>query len=112
MRGIFAMLNQLGLKDELQELENSWNQFLGLINISPQDYYDDYFPQELIESLAQHVYEGCQDIDLASYNEQRNEIERPVSLILNEAWEKIREDADGYSEWENTTVKEINKMLV
>jgi hypothetical protein len=111
MRGIFAMLNQLGLRDELQELEKSWDHFLGLINVSPKNYYDDYFPQELIESLAQYVYEGCQDIDIASYNEQRNEIDRPVSLIINEAWEKIREHPEGYNKWENKAVEEIKSML-
>jgi len=111
MRGIFIMLEKMKLSDDLDELNKTWEEFVKLIKYSIVDHYEFHFPQELIVSLADEVYDGCVNIGLVSYIDQVKEMNRPISLILNEAWQKIREKSNDYESWENKTVEEIRAML-
>lgn len=66
------------LTTDLTELESSWIEFLELVSSRPIKNYHYHFPQELIDSLAKNVHNGCIEIGLASYIDQQKETERPI----------------------------------
>jgi hypothetical protein len=107
MRAIFAMLHLTGHKSELIQIETSWADFLNNISTKPQASYQDIYPQEFIDLLAQSVFKGCQNIALRSYNEQLTLPSPPVSLIINEAWNIMNTSPDQFKNWEESKVAEL-----
>jgi hypothetical protein len=107
MRAIFAMLRLTGHNKELQEIEKSWNDFLSNISNKPQPSYTNTYPQELIDQLAQTVFEGCNNIALRPYNEQLLLPEPPVSSVINEAWNILHATPDNFKDWEETKIAEF-----
>ena len=111
-KAILKTLNLLGYgHDDIQVLEKSWKDFQSHISDDYPEYYDYYFPEELIEKLVQNVVQGCKDIALRSHLEQIEKFDRPISQILNEAWFIARNKPQEFSEWEKKTIQEIDESL-
>jgi hypothetical protein len=110
MRAIFYLLKKMGYGQELANIESSWNIFLSVTdNAKPQNYVYT-FPQELLEQLADNVYQGCINIGLRSYNEQVRELGNPISKILNDAWGVLFSNPEGFSKWEQDRITEIKSV--
>ena len=107
MRMIFKMLDKLNLPQE--DLQHSWDSFRQLVATPKPRDYDILYPDHLLEKLTDYVFQGCQDIDLASYIEQVETDEVTVAEILNEAWVKIRTDSNGYPDWQINTINELRE---
>ena len=107
MRAIFAMLRLTSHKTELAEIEKSWAGFLNNISKKRPTCYQDIYPQEFIDRLAQSVFEGCRTIALRSYSEQLTLPSPPVSLVLNEAWNILHTSSDKFKSWEESKVAEF-----
>ncbi|MGB4770392.1 MAG: hypothetical protein WBP58_02990 [Chitinophagaceae bacterium] len=107
MRAIFAMLHLTGHDAELAEIQESWDDFLNNIRANPPADYQDLYPQEFIDRLAQTVLDGCRDIALRPYSEQLVLTPAPVSLAINEAWKIINTLPDDFKPWEEAKVAEL-----
>ena len=107
MCAILFMLEVLELHEEVEILRNSWLSFLPLIPKTIPGDYRYFFHEPLLRSLAEHIMAGCQSIGLASYTEQLSAGRKPVSAWLNEAWEQVRKDPEGYEAWEQAVVNEV-----
>lgn len=107
MRAVFYMLDKMGQHSELVGIKASWENFLIATNNPQPNNYDYIFPQELIEALANFVFDGCKALDLQVYNDQVKEFGNPISKILNDAWDKSFNDPSGFMEWEKEQIDRI-----
>ncbi len=112
MRAIFYMLEKMGHSTELINVKQSWNDFLAATNNPQPSHYDYVFPQEIIEKLADYVFDGCKALDLQVYSDQIKEFGYPISKILNDAWEKSFNDPSGFADWEKEEIKKIGLPLL
>lgn len=107
MRAVFQMLEITGQGTDAMRIKDSWHKFLAATaNPIPSDYKF-IFPDHLIEHLANNVLEGCKAIGLNDYESQVTEFGKPISKILNDAWEVILKDPAQFDEWEAKAIYEI-----
>lgn len=111
MRAIFCMLRLTGHNKVLKQIEESWEDFLRNISVRPSINYQDIYPQQFIDQLAQSVLEGCQNIALRSYADQLNLGAAPVSLAINQAWEIIHTPNEDFKTWEENKVIELGFVV-
>jgi hypothetical protein len=107
MRVILKMLVQIGCDEEAGCIQRAWNKFLEETHNERPTAYDLIFPQELIDSITENVYSGSKNILLHSYPEQKNKYTRPISLIVNEAWTRIRNEHNSFAFWETEQIENI-----
>lgn len=110
MRAVLRMLYLIGHHDEAKKITSIWDEFLSVTQNAKPDGYDVIFPSLLVESISQNVFEGCTNIALLPYPEQLRTNTRPVSLIINEAWLKIREEPKNFSQWEIEQITNIRSL--
>jgi hypothetical protein len=110
MQVIIAMLEKLALTKEAEDVKKEWNYFLSIVNVSnpKPSLYKFIFPPDLLHQLTTTVFDVCETaIGLNSYPNQMQEFEKPVSKILNEAWENAFNTPSKYSKWEQRAIEEI-----
>lgn len=107
MRAVFIMLNQIGIETKSSEVVSSWERFVKITSNIKPNLYEFIFPDELINELANNVFNGCQAIGLCSYIEQLDEKENPISKILNDAWTNSLNSPESFAEWERVAIKSI-----
>lgn len=111
MRAILKMLCLIGCETEAQSIQAVWNNLLDVTQNEKPDNYDEIFSDSLIDSITKNVFEGCSNIALRNYPQQKADTTRPVSLIINEAWAKIREDSEGYNQWESDQIINLQSRM-
>jgi hypothetical protein len=111
MRGIYTMLRQLKHDYEIKNIDEKWQQYISLSESHrPVDYV--YFhPDQLLDTLAQYVLDGCKNIGLISVNEQLLSNEMNLVVILNAAWQKFIEEPESYPDWERAQLQEIYRKM-
>jgi hypothetical protein len=107
MRAIFYMLEKMGHRVELVDIEGSWTAFLAATKNPQPSNYDFIFPQDIIALLADYVFDGCKAIDLQVYADQVAWYRDPISKILNDAWEKSFADPSEFAAWEKDQIDKI-----
>ena len=112
MRAILLMLDLLGYTNESLAIKETWEQFLTKTRNSRSEYYDEIFTTEMLESITKNVYEGCKNITLQSYPDQRANNTRAVSLIINEAWAKMKEDPENFHLWESGQIQNLHSYTM
>ena len=108
MRAIFYLLEKMGHQAEHSEIKRYWDEFLTATNNIRPNNYDYIFPQEIIEHLAENVFQACKDLDLEQYGDQVTKHGTPISKILNDAWENVLNDPITFSAWESQMVTSIS----
>ncbi|MDP4149345.1 MAG: hypothetical protein Q8937_04265 [Bacteroidota bacterium] len=108
MQIILRMLDLIGCKTQAAAIASTWHDLTAATQNSKPPYYDEVFPADLLSLIAQNVFNGCCDIMLQSYPQQLANDTRPVSKIINEAWDKILIDPDNSTQW---TIEQINNIL-
>lgn len=114
MRIIFMMLSYVHSSDAIAEVKETWEDFQNSVPSPKHDYYSYYskvYPEHLLLELTQIVYDVSNAIGLCPYSQQIKDSERPISKILNEAWEKNRNEPDEFTFWEAQTIREIGSQL-
>lgn len=107
MRAILAMLKKTGLHEEAAKVQAEWEQFLSIARNDKPKNYDLIFPPEMIESIVENVFEACGDMTLQPYSQQLLDNTLPVSLIINQAWNKIRDDPANFPRWEDEQIENL-----
>ena len=109
MRAIFLMLSSIGMELQSREINDSWNRFVNITSNVRHSLYDFIFPDELIDKLSKNVLSGCKAIGLSSYKEQLEIKDKPISKVLNNAWEQILNKPEQFSIWEQREIELILK---
>lgn len=107
MRAILLMLEKTGYLQEASEIKKSWEEFLTATNKSIPNNYDEIFPDEMLQALAENIINGCEAIDLRSYADQTATQQEPISLVLNDAWSNIMADPLQFETWEKLAIEGI-----
>lgn len=111
-RVILAMLRRIGPDEDSRVIQNQWLTYLSVIGSKKPMEYDHCYPDGLIDSLAKEVHNGCVEIGLLPYKDQRatsNDIDLPA--LLNEAWSVLLANPQGYAEWESDKVKRLRQNV-
>jgi hypothetical protein len=80
---IFAMLRYLGLSEE--NIRKAWLEYAAIFQRDKSFLYEHFFPPGLTKTIAQHVYEICNDIGLVPCTENLKKDNTLISK-LNRAW--------------------------
>lgn len=110
MRAIFTMLKMNGFTTELDEIEQAWNKFLNETQNSKPGGYDLIFSDDMIRSITNNVFKGCQNIGLRSYQEQLRLPSKSVSSLINDAWVHIRRSQSTFGVWEADQLEKLIKI--
>jgi hypothetical protein len=106
MRGIFAMLQEIGEGQSITKIKEYWSSLVK--GKRKGNYYDLAYPEEILESLAYEIKESCEKKhNYNSYAMQCEKYENPISKILNEAWEVFLNDSSKYAEWQENALKKL-----
>src|SRR5882724_810706 len=108
MQVILRMLSLIGCRTEASEMASTWQDLTTATPNGKPPYYEELFPSALLDSIGKNVFDGCCDIALQSYPQQLKTHTRPVSRIINEAWDKILNDPDTSTQW---AMEQINNIL-
>lgn len=111
MRGIFYMLHKMGHSAEENEISDSWKKFLAATNNPVPQNYASIFPQQIIQQLADFVYDGCKSIGLTVYSEQKTKFPSTITRILNDAWKNLFVSPDTYKEWESQVIADLGNEV-
>lgn len=111
MRAIFKMLKLCGLNNTIINLSSSWDMLLNTTSNPIPQHYNYIFPDVLINTLSENVFEGCKNIGLNSYSEQLAEFENPVSKIVNDSWSKVLANPIEFENWEQQTIQNLQISL-
>lgn len=114
LRGIVAMLGNIGLAGASEKVRLSWEsyiQHLGDTPTAPGDYQSCY-PEPLVTSLARHIQRTCEALGL------RKATAAPasggtviLSDLINDAWQRFMQDAAGYTLWEREQVDQLRALV-
>lgn len=110
MRAIFAILELEGYDAEVAGIKIEWSQFLSIAENDKPPFYEQIFPDELITELALQIRQACHRMALQSYRSQCANHTRPISLIINDAWHKIRNTPREYAAWQKEQITNIRSL--
>lgn len=111
--GILAMLDLLGLNNEAESINQRWLDMLEIgFHGHPPQGYDLYYPPQLINSLAEIVFDGAERKDLIPFTRQQNGAPLNVIKVIDQAWKTFNQIPDGYPNWERSTIHQLNGHLL
>lgn len=101
-------LELIGFDAELEQLRSKWKEFLDLSQPQLDAIYRHCYPQQLLQTLAQHAYEGV----VAS----KSIVATPSSLVgfggtLNQAWTIFWQYPERYESWEKDVIANIKRTV-
>ena len=101
LRGILAVLGQVGAADSGVRIKELWERYLAVSGQTKPADYDLCYPDTLIASLARHVVAGCRALGLRGIDQAPSNPPPAVDipLLLCEAWERFLADPRAYLEW-------------
>lgn len=111
MRAINEMLRCSGFGNSVQEISMEWKRFLDIHGNREPVNYELAFPDELIEDLANTIYSKCKEHGYLSYEEQLKKLNNPISEVMNEAWDILRNNSADYGEWEKQKLEKIKAQI-
>lgn len=98
MRAVFAMLEQMGETEAIAKINTYW---LPLVDEKNKgNYYNWAYPDAILHELAKEVFNTCYNYGLNSYHVQCTKFEKPISKLLNEAWEYFLNKPEKYAAWQ------------
>ena len=111
MRAINEMLIMIGEESEIASINKEWDELLNFPNYDKPNNYGMVFPEILLKNLAFNIYTGCQKMGYLSYPEQMNQIEYPISKLMNDAWHFLLAEPSKYNIWEKEQIKILHKKF-
>jgi hypothetical protein len=98
---LLAMLRLLGLSREAGQIQNRWSDMLAIefYERQPQGY-SLYYPQTLLEALAQAVFDGCRAHGLVPFTKHVDHTNPSLVMLIDRAWQAFNQEPDRYPAWE------------
>lgn len=101
MRTILLGLKSAGFADEAEAVGARWQELLTHYDKEPEPEYHRCYPDELLQKVAAHAFEGTLAIGCRLAGPTTSD---PVHGLLNQAWEEFWKAPEGYPEWERSAV--------
>lgn len=111
MRAVFMMLARSGFGEECAAITESWEEFLSHTNNPKHPDYKYIFPDELLSELTEIVFRYCRGIDLASFQEQIDRWQAPISQMVNDAWNRLLQKPGEFEELQRGMIADIKQAL-
>lgn len=86
-----------------------WNRYLALRREARPADYEVCYPQSLLDSLAQHVIDGCRLVGLRAFQDSPSPgpPTPDIPILIKDAWNQFLGDADAYPAWEQARLAEV-----
>lgn len=108
MRAILKMLQRMGLDGDVARIDQEWRKMGRITKNNQPDYYQNIFPDALVDSIVDDVLQWCRDSALRSYLQQIATTTFPVSFIINQAWDRILTSPEGFNQWQAEQIENIS----
>lgn len=106
LRGIVAVLQRVGDDAAQARVRDVWERYRTMSGETQPSDYEVCYPQELINSLAERVVDGCRSLGLRGVNDTPATPDALLALI-NEAWERFQADPEHYGDWEYARLRAL-----
>jgi hypothetical protein len=104
MRVALIMLRELGHDAQADEIEIRWADLLQVVAAGPTSAYAAAYPDALLRAVAMRVKAHCESLGLRPYDPTAADDD--VARVVNEAWEQLHADPDGYAAWESEALSQ------
>jgi hypothetical protein len=112
MQGIVEILKMMRMTTEAIELNEKWNQYKTICHFDKPTEHDHCYPDYLMKSLAENVFQGCKTIGLKPFTAQKQDKKGiNIPLLLDESWRLFHLDPKKYLLWEEETVKGLKASI-
>lgn len=105
MRVICHALTILGFEEEKVQILEKWETLHSIIPYQMTPNFDLAYPAELLEMCAEWGLQAVQEIGGVVASKSNSGV---IYNLLNDAWDKFWEDAEGYFEWESESLKKLS----
>jgi hypothetical protein len=110
LRGIVAVLTQMGAAEAGARITALWDCYLEASRETrPQDY-EVCYPQALLESLAKRIIAGCRSLGVRGFD-QPGGPPNDLPSLFGEAWERFLADSQTYAAWERSQIETLWQEL-
>jgi hypothetical protein len=112
IQGILEILKIMGMNSESLILNEKWKHYKSICHFNRPTEHQHCYPDHLIKSLAENVFDGCTKIGLKSFVSQKH-IKDVINipLLLNESWNIFQADPNKFLIWEDDAVKGLKISL-
>lgn len=108
MRCCLIALEQIGFKDDSNEIKTKWNEFVQIVGQTRTEDYFIAYPEVILKSAAEFCLVGIKEIGC--------EIVTPITTdrvnrLLNDSWKQFWKDPKKFIEWERTAIDTFKEIL-
>lgn len=106
LRGVIAVLNEMGAPEEGSRLQALWDDYLRVTREARPAEYDRCYPERLLQVLAKEVIVGCRFLRLRGFDDHAGAADSVITL-LQEAWKRFLTESETYGTWERPTLEAL-----
>lgn len=112
LEGIVSMVRILGLKKDAEDIAHRWSSLLrdGLYKQPPQGFQS-FYPQPLLEALAQNLYDGCKNLGLRPFIDQEGRGNPGIVTTIDQAWRMFNSDPTRFKSFEQDAIGHLHSIL-
>ncbi|MDE0142856.1 MAG: hypothetical protein OXI80_14385 [Caldilineaceae bacterium] len=108
MRAALLMLTALGFDAEAKQIEETWRDYLRIMDYSPAPEYQQCYPEILLSGTVSAAQEGIKGSGVV--------VAEPDTLVpgvslLNDAWQEFWQAPEDYQAWETEQLKALRTTL-
>ena len=108
MRAALLMLTALGFDAEAKQIEETWRDYLRIMDYSPAPEYRQCYPDILLSGTVSAAEEGIKGSGVV--------VAEPDTLVpgvalLNDAWQEFWQAPEDYQAWETEKLKALRTTL-
>jgi hypothetical protein len=104
MAALLEGLRLIGYDTAARDIEERWNEFLGVVGAQPSPEFRRCFPDSLVQQIARAALEGTRTISCSIVDPAMAD---PIRLLLNEAWQHFWSSPTTYVAWEEEAIKRL-----
>ncbi len=108
MKAMFHTLDMLGCREEKELIEEKWNEFISMLNVSTNEDYHIAIQDKFLKRSAELAIEGCQQMGCIS---TIGNDKAAISGILNVIWLKFWQNPTEFSDIEKKSVELLKQHL-
>ncbi|MDJ0800297.1 MAG: hypothetical protein QNJ51_26400 [Calothrix sp. MO_167.B12] len=111
MRAILLTLKEIGESEQVEKIDQQWEQFKSIMVGVPDGEYEYCYPDEILRKLAQQVIAVCEQIGLLPCHKQPDSNDN-LPLLMQQAWQQFHDNPTEYTDWETRMVEQLKSLLL
>jgi len=108
MRCCLIALEQIGFKEDANEIRSKWDQFVQIVGQTRTEDYFIAYPEVILKSAAEFCLVGIKEIGCEITTSKTTD---KVNRLLNDSWKQFWKDPQKFNEWELTAVSTFKEKL-